>query len=219
MTPDYERAAIKAVETLIKHKIGAAPIVVLPILKNMPGVFVKTFTELSEHTNIDRQEVMDTLGCKNQDAVTTVFIDQDDLKYVVTYNGMLSVGIVNRALARELGHIVLGHDGTRPEKVRNEEAKCFAHHLLCPRPLIHSLQAANIRLTTETIGNITGFYDYCLSCIRKQPAVHVPAELNRQVRDQFIPYIKNLFDYQRYASIKDVSALADLGAYMEGYEE
>ena len=219
MTPDYEKAAIKATETLIKYNIGTAPISALPILKNTPGVLVRTFTELSEQSNIDRQEIMDTLGCKNQDAVTTVFIDDDNLKYIVTYNRMLSVGIVNRALARELGHIVLGHDGTRPEKVRNEEAKCFAHHLLCPRPLIHSLHAAGIRLTTETIGNITGFYDYCLSCIRKQPSVHVPAELNRKVRDQFMPYIRNLFEYQRYASIKDVSALADLGAYMEGYAE
>ena len=219
MTPDFEKAALKATETLIQYNIGTAPIDALPILKNTPGVLVKTFSEISEEKNIDRKDIIDTLGCKNQDAITTVLIDGSDLKYVVAYNRMLSAGIVNRALARELGHIILGHDGSRPEAVRNEEAKCFAHHLLCPRPLIHSLQAANIRLTTEIIGNITGFYDYCLSCIRKQPAVHVPAELNRQVRNQFMPYIKNLFEYQRYASIKDGSALADLGAYMEGYEE
>lgn len=219
MTPDYEKAATKAAETLIKHNIGTAPITALPILKNTPGVLVKTFAEISEQTNIDRQEILDTLGCKNQDAVTTVFVDGQEVKYVVAYNRLLAAGIVNRALARELGHIILGHDGTRPEKVRNEEAKCFAHHLLCPRPLLHSLQASGIRLTTEAVGNITGFYDYCLSCIRKEPAVHVAAELNRKVRDQFMPYIKNLFEYQRYAMIKDVSAVADLGSYMEGYQE
>ena len=219
MTPDYERAAIKATETLIQYKISTAPIDALPLLKKTPGVLVMTFEEMSNHANVDRKEILDNIGCENQDALTTVFVNGDQLQYVVTYNRMLSSGIVNRALARELGHIVLGHDGTKPEKIRNEEAKAFAHHLLCPRPLIHSLQAVNIRLTTEIIGNITGFYDYCLSCIRKQPAVHVPAELNRQVRNQFMPYIKNLFEYQRYASIKDGSALADLGAYMEGYEE
>lgn len=219
MIPDYERAAIKATETLIQHNIGTAPVDPLPILKKTPGVLVMTFEEMSSKTNIDRKEILDTLGCKNQDAVTTVFIDGSELKYVVTFNRMLSNRIIDRALARELGHIVLGHDGTKPESIRNKEAKCFAHHLLCPRPLIHSLQAVNIRLTKEIIGNITGFYDYCLSCIRKQPAVHVPAELNRKVRDQFLPYITNLFEYQRYASLKDGSALADLGAYMEGYEE
>ena len=219
MTPDYEKAAIKATETLIQYKIGAAPIDPLPMLKQTPGVLVLSFEEMANQTNIDRKEILDTLGCKNQDALTTVFVHDDDLKYVVTYNRMLSAGIISRALARELGHIILGHDGTRPEEVRNEEAKCFAHHLLCPRPLIHLIQASNMRLTVELLGNITGFYDYCLSCIRKQPSVVVPAELNRQVSKQFLPYITNLFEYQRYAAMQDGSALADLGVYMKGYEE
>ena len=219
MTPDYERAAIKASETLIKHQIGTAPIDPLPILKQTPGVLVFTFEEMSNKNNVDRKEIMNTLGCKNQDAVTTVFVDDDELRYIVTYNRMLSFGMISRALARELGHIVLGHDGSKPEDVRNEEAKCFAHHLLCPRPLIHSIQATGIKLTVETLGNVTGFYDYCLSCIRQQPSVKVPAELNRLIRDQFMPYVLNLFEYQRYASSNDGSALADLGAYMNDYEE
>lgn len=219
MTPDYEKAAIKATETLIKYNIGAAPIDPLPMLKQTPGVLVLSFEEMANQTNIDRNEILDKLGCKNQDAVTTVFVDNDELKYVVTYNRMLSFGMVNRALARELGHIILGHDGSRPEEVRNEEAKCFAHHLLCPRALIHTVQATGIKLTVEAVGNMTGFYDYCLSCIRKQPSVTVSVELNRQVRDQFMPYVLNLFEYQKYASHSDGSAMADFGAYMEGYEE
>ena len=219
MTPDYERAAIKATKTLIQHQVGTAPIDPLPILKKTQGVIVLSFEEMSQKTNIDRKKILDTFGCSNQDAVTTVFVDGDELKYVVTYNRMLSTGIIGRALARELGHILLGHDGSRPEEVRNEEAKCFAHHLLCPRPLIHLLQATGIRLTVEAMGNITGFYDHCLSCIRKQPAVKVPAKLNKMVSMQFMPYVMNLFDYQRYASMRDGSALADLGAYMDYYEE
>ena len=219
MTPDYERAAIKATKTLIEHQIGTAPIDPLPILKKTPGVIVLSFEEMSKKTNIDRKQILDTFGCSNQDAVTTVFVDGDELKYVVAYNRMLSTGIIGRALARELGHILLGHDGSRPEEVRNEEAKCFAHHLLCPRPLIHLIQATNIRLTVEMLGNVTGFYDHCVSCIRKQPAVKVPSELNKLVSRQFMPYVLNLFDYQRYASLHDGSALADLGAYMDYYEE
>ena len=34
MTPDYQKAAIKAMETLIQYQIGTAPIDPLPILKN-----------------------------------------------------------------------------------------------------------------------------------------------------------------------------------------
>ena len=219
MTPDFEKAATKAAETLIKYNIGTAPVDPLPILKKTPGVLVMTFEEMSSKTNIDRKEILDKLGCSNQDALTTVFVNDEKLQYIVTYNRLLSAGIVSSALDRELGHIVMGHDGTKTEEVRNAEAICFAHHLMCPRPLIHALQAINIRLTTETVGNITGFYDYCLSCIRKQPGVKVPSELNKKVRDQFLPYIYNMLDYQRYASLKDGSALADFGSYMDYYEE
>ena len=219
MTPDYQTAAIKATETLIRYNIGTAPVDPLPILKKVPGVIVLSFEEMSQKINVDRKKILDTIGCDNQDAVTTVFIDEGNLKYVVAYNRILSTGFIGRALARELGHILLGHDGSRPEEVRNEEAKCFAHHLLCPRPLIHLLQATGIRLTTEALGNITGFYDHCLSCIRKQPSVEVPAELNKKVSEQFMPYVMNLFEYQRYASLKDGSALADLGSYMDNYIE
>lgn len=219
MKPDYERAALKATETLIKHNVCSAPVDPLPILKKTPGVLVMTFEEMSHKTNINRKELLNMFGCENQDAVTTAYVNGDHIHYVVTYNKMMPSRIIDRALARELGHILLGHDGTRPEEVRNEEAKCFAHHLLCPRPLIHAVNATGIRLTVETVGNITGFYDHCLSCIRKQPGVSVPAELNRKVRDKFMPYIVNLFEFQRYASLKDGSAMADFGNYMEGYEE
>lgn len=219
MTPDYTKAAIKATETLIQYKISTAPIDPLPIMKQTPGVLVLTFQEMSNHTNIDRQEILNQLGCENQDALTTVFVNGSDLKYIVTYNRLLSERIISRALARELGHIILGHDGTKPENIRNDEARCFAHHLLCPRPLIRAIQDTGIDLTVETLGNITGFYEYCLSCIREQPSVIVPADLNRKVKEQFLPYINNLSEYLRYASSKDTSALADLGAYMEGYAE
>ena len=217
--PDYQSAAIKAAEVLIQYGICTAPVDPLPILKSWPGVFVVSFTEMSEHLGINRQDLVSICGNDNQDAVTSVHLSGDSVRYIVAYNQRLPFHIVKRALARELGHIALGHDGTRPEDVRNEEARCFAHHLLCPRALIHSVQASNLRLTTELLGNMTGFYDLCLSCVRKTPGVSVPAELNRKVRDQFKPYFMNLFEFQRYASSKDGSALADLGTYMDGYEE
>ena len=219
MIPDYERAAIKATETLIKHNIGTAPIDPLPILKKTPGVLVLSFEEMSKKANIDRREIISMIGCENQDAVTTVYLDGENVRYVVAYNRLLSSRIIDRALARELGHILLGHDGTRPESVRQEEAKCFAHHLLCPRPLIHSIQASGLRLTMEVFGNITGFGEHCLSCMRKQPPVHVSAELNRAVREQFSTYISEFLDFQSFLSAEDDSMIANFGTYLDGYEE
>ena len=219
MTPDYLLSATKATETLIKFGISSAPVDPLPILKKTPGVLVVSYQSLSDDLERDRQCMIETFGEKNQDAFTSVNIKDGKKLYIVTFNQMLSLSLVQRALARELGLILLGHDGTRPEDVRNEEAKCFAHHLLVPRALIHMFQASNLRLTEEVLGNLTGCYHYCLSCMRKTPAVNVPRELNAQVRDQFIPYFRNFFDFQRYAAHKDGSALADLGTYMDGYEE
>ena len=219
MTPDYERAAIKATETLIRYRISSAPVDPLPILKQMPGVFVMTFAEASDRAHMDRQDLMNMYGCDNLDAVTNVYLSEDRKHYVVTYNRLLPSRIIDMALARELGHIVLGHDGSRPEDVRQEEARCFAHHLMCPRPLIHALSASNLRITEDMLRNIAGCPDHCMSCIRKQPGVFVPVELNRIVRDNFMPYILNFFEYQRHAAQYDGSALADLGTYMDHYEE
>ena len=219
MTPDYQLAAIKATETLIKYGVRTAPVDPLPILKLLPGVFVMTFAEASDKVQINRKDLMNLYGCDNLDAVTNVYISGDKKHYIVTYNRLLPSRIVDMALARELGHIILEHDGTRPEDVRQEEARCFAHHLMCPRPLIHAISASNLRVTEDLVRNIAGFPDCCFSCIRKQPGVTVPPELNRIVRDNFMPYILNFFEYQRNAAKYDGSALADLGTYMDNYIE
>lgn len=217
MTPDYETAALKATEMLIKHNISSAPVATMPMLKKIPGVLVLSFAEASSNIGMDRDTLVHM--CGNQDAVTSVHVNGSKVQYVVTYNQQLPFYILHRALARELGHIVLGHDGSLPEDIRNEEAKCFANHLLCPRPLIYSLKATGFRLTTEMVGNLTGCYDYCLSCMRRLPGINIPAELNRIVRNNFMPYILNFIDYHRNIMNKDGSALADLGTFMDGYEE
>lgn len=219
MSPDYENAALQATQLLIRFGVNSAPISPLPILKHYPGVLVVSYDSLSGKLSQERQHVIAAFGENSQDAFTTVSVRDNKLHYIVTYNQHLSQILVSRALARELGHIVLGHDGSRPEDVRNNEARAFAHHLLCPRPLIHAVQASGIRLTEEVLGNLTGCYHHCLSCIRYMPGVHVPAELNRAVRDQFMDYFVNFFNYQRSVMHGDGSALADLGTYMDGYEE
>ncbi|MBP5726628.1 MAG: ImmA/IrrE family metallo-endopeptidase [Clostridia bacterium] len=219
MQPDYLKAATAAAETLIKYGISSTPVSPLPILKKLPGVLVVSYENMASDMCEDRRCIISMFGEKNQDAFTSINMVDGKPQYLVTYNQRLSLAFVQRALARELGHILLGHDGSRPDEVRTLEAKCFAHHLLVPRALIHAIEALNIQITTEVLGNLTGCYDYCLSCMRRTPGVAVPAELNRQVQDQFMPYILNFFEFYRYASRKDHSALADFGTYMEGYEE
>lgn len=217
MTPDYNKAATKAMETLINNKICETPISPLPILKKMQGVIVLSFAEMSTLTDIDRSSLVAMFG-ENQDAAS-FYINKGKIKYVVAYNQRLPFYILHKGLSRELGHIVLGHDGTRPEEIRSAEAYCFAHHLLCPRPLIKAIQDANIKLTIETIRNLTGCDERCLARMKKEPGAIVAPELNRKVKEQFREHVENLLEFQRVLSINDPSYLADLGDYMNNYSE
>jgi hypothetical protein len=191
----------------------------LPVFKRTPGVLVLSFTEMSSGIGMDRNELVSMFEAENHDAVTTVHRVDGDLHYVVAYNQRLPMYILQRALAREMGHIVLGHDGSLPEDVRMAESLTFAHHFLCPRPLIHAVQEAGIPLTVEVLGNMTGCYERCLIGMRKTPAAHVPAEMNRQIKAQFPDYVKNFLDYESFLSQTDESMIANFGTYMDGYEE
>ena len=217
MTPDYEKAASMALETLIKHKITAAPIDPLAIVKRTEGVLAMPFAELACNAGIERSNLVPMFGM-NQDAVT-FYINADRVRYVVAYNQYLPFDMLRRGLARELGHIVMGHDGTRPPEIRMAESMCFAKHLIFPRPLIHAIQESGIPFTVEVIGSVTGCYDRCLSCLRKQPGVKTPAELNRAVKEQFADCIQNFIAFEKYLTKSDHSALADFGSFMENYEE
>ena len=219
MTPDYDRAATAAAEILIKYGICTAPVDPIPIFKKAPGFNVVTFTEMSRMVGVDRQDILSSLDASNRDAVSSVYLKNGKNHYLVAYNMRLPQYLVQRALAREMGHIVLGHDGTRPQEVRNAEALCFAHHLICPRALIHAIQESGTKITTEVLGNTTGCYERCLIGMRRDPATHVPAELNRKIRDQFADYLSDFLDFQSFLSQDDDSMIANFGTFMDGYEE
>ena len=219
MTPDFDRAATAAAEILIKYGISTAPVDPIPIFKKAPGYNVVTFTEMSHMIGVNRADLLSSFDAESHDAVSSAYLKNGSLHYLVAYNMRLPSYLIQRALAREMGHIVLGHDGSRPQEVRNAEALCFAHHLLCPRALIHAIQESGTRLTVEVLGNTTGCYERCLIGMRRDPATHVPAELNRRIRDQFADYLADFLDFQSFLSRDDDSMIANFGTFMDGYEE
>ena len=219
MNPDFDRAATAAAEILIKYGISTAPVDPIPIFKKADGFNVVTFTEMSHMVGVDRQDLISSFDASNHDAVSSVYLKNGKKHYLVAYNMRLPQYLVQRALAREMGHIVLGHDGTLPQDVRNAEALCFAHHLICPRALIHAIQESGAKITTEVLGNTTGCYERCLIGMRREPATHVPAELNRKIREQFADYLADFLDFQTFLSQEDDSMIANFGTFMDGYEE
>ena len=182
-------------------------------------MFVTTFAEMAARTGNNREDILASFSYENRDVITTVNLGGTKPRYLVAYNQRLPVYMQQRALARELGHIVLGHDGTRPDDIRNAEAIMFARHLICPRPLIKALQDEIGPLTMEIVGNLTGCYERCMIGIRNTPGANVPAELNRKVKDQFYEYICNFVSCKDILTEGDVTNVADFGTYMDCYED
>lgn len=219
MIADFDRAATLAMETLVANNITETPIDSLSILLKYPGVRVMSFTHFATQAGIDRHDLVPLFG-GNQDAATFhLDMDMDGVAYVVVYNMRLPHEIILRGVARELGHIVLGHDGkTRPTHVRYAETMCFAHHLLSPRPVIHMLQR-EIPLTMNVLTATTGCSDECVDDLRTIPGVRVPAELNRKVKDLFARGINEYIHFYKAAEKQDRTPLIDFGSYMDNYEE
>ena len=213
---DYTRAATKAAETLIKYNIKKTPVSPLPILQSMENVIVVSFEEIGTISGIDRANIMELFG-KCKDAFSSIHTKSGNMVYIVAYNAMLPFNMLQRALAREMGHIILGH--TERTQDNEAEAQFFAQHLLCPRPMIHAIQAISLRITEDLLSNMTGIYQQYIIELRKAPGVEVPAQLNRFVRSQFMPFIMNFYEFYRDVKPQDGSALVDFGTYMDNYAE
>lgn len=219
MKPDFDKAATKAMEILLANQTTETPVDSLSILLKQPGVRVISFTKFAMEAGMEREDLVPLFG-SNQDAATfNLGMDIDGVRYVVVYNMRLPFEIIWRGIARELGHIVLGHDGvTRPQEVRRLEAVCFAHHLISPRPIIHMLRQ-EIPLTMNVLTATTGCSDECVDELREIPGAHVPAELNRQVKELFARGVGEYISFYKAAKKQDRSPVIDFGSYMDNYEE
>lgn len=211
---DYVKAASKAYETLIKYNVCKAPVSPFPILDKLDNVDVVSFEELEKTSGVDPRSI----GCgKCSDAFSMIQEAHGQQTYMVAYNNRLPFSILQRALSCELGHVILGH--TERSESNEAEARFFAMHLICPRPLIHLMQVISMRLTEDLVANLTGVFHQEFIRIRHEPGVLIPARLNKFVGNQFLPFVLNFYEYYRDVAPKDGSALADFGHYMDFYEE
>ena len=219
MIPDYSRAATAAMQLLLDNKITETPISSSRLLLSYPHVRVMSFSNMADNSEVNREDLVPLFGL-NQDAATFRVYDMEDIDYVVIYNMKLPHEEIRRSLARELGHIVLGHDGqTRATEVRRAEALCFAHHLLTPRPIINMILESGMPLTMNVLVHTTGCSEDCVEEIQEIPETAVPPELNRRVKELFAPHIEEYIRFHKAAPKKDHSPIVDFGTYMDGYDE
>lgn len=220
-TPDLDAAAVKAMEILRDHNIAEAPVNPLPFLQEYKNVRVMPFTKMAQYAGMERHDLVPMFG-GNQDAALfhMAMPGLENVEYVIVYNLRLPHEIIYRGIARELGHIALGHDGmTRHPEARRAEAMCFAHHLLCPRPIIHMIRQSDMPLTMDALTETVGCSDVCVYDMQAIPGVHVPANLNRAVRDLMAPHIHEYIRFHLSSPLPDRSNVVDLGTYMDFYEE
>ena len=207
---DYTRAAVKAYETLIKYEVCKTPVETLKILERMGNVDVISFDELNCRG-------LAPVLWKCGDAMTSIRYENGRTIYVIIYNEMLPHDILQRAFAREMGHVVLEH--TESSSENDAEALCFAQHLLCPRPLLHTIQVTSMRITEDLVQNLTGLNSQYIVSMRRTPGVDVPAKINKFVSNLFLPFAVNVFEFYRDVKPFDGSAVADFGTFMDNYAE
>lgn len=121
MKPDFQKAERKAKE--LKEAGADCPLMILKSLRNVSAV---SFADASARYGIEREILISMFDSGNQDAITMF----KDGSYLVIYNQELPCKTIRYAVARELGHIVMEHDGSRSEDVRMKEAECFAKKFL-----------------------------------------------------------------------------------------
>lgn len=211
---DYLKAATKASEILIRHNVRKSPVLPLPILKQMDNVQIVTFGELHDVSSVDVRKIC---GGKFRDACLMILSENGKKKYMIAYNDLLPDLVLQKALAVELGHVVLSH--TERSAENEDEANFFALHLLCPRPLVHLMQAISMRITEDLLANLTGILQQTLIAMRRAPGVAVSAHTNRFIGNQFLPFLLNYFEYYRDVKPPDGSALVDFGTFMDNYTE
>mgnify|MGYP007122071943 CR=1 FL=1 len=122
MVPNYKQSAAAAVDAVARFGPVSSPDALLKVFAGLPGVH--TFS----------LDISPLPGHDDWDALTCVRRKDGVLQYIVMYNTSLPSFLLLRSLARELGHIILQHDGSCPENIWMEEANCFAYHLLCCAP-------------------------------------------------------------------------------------
>ena len=74
-------------------------------------------------------------------------------------------------------------------------------------------------MTLNVLANVCGCIDECVYDMQTIPGVHVPAELNRQVRGLFERGVNEYLRFHNAPPHIDRSPLIDLGSFMDNYEE
>lgn len=201
---DCITAATQALRALAKFKISRTPIYPQQVLQASAVSSIITFGNSHEEMVVSTTQTMPD-GKKH---------------YLFSVNRNAPIGELSLMLSICIGHIYLGHAGNPHECTQRKESECFAIHFKFPRPMIKLLQERGYVFTKESFSRIFGYCDPCLNSILNAPTVSTSPELNRLVKEQFVPYVNLLEELGLLKTDKRKSGQPlDLSNYMAGYED
>lgn len=220
MTPDFDRAATLAAETLIAHGICKLPVKPETIIPTVPNCALVPYRDVARLINISRDEVVAMFDPAKDAVCYTMNLSDGRHYYIVAYNQQKPFDRLRFTLAHELGHILCGHIGVKDKAVREAEADCFGRNLIMPRAMVAMLTRRGIPPIDTNFYNIAGCTPQCLERITQAPGAHVDKRLNRKIRELFIGYLDYLLDSDLIVREPDeTNHIVDLGKFMDGYEE
>ncbi len=138
--PDYHRATRDAYRTLLAAKICTLPVDVSEICARCHDTKLVSLSEADRLMNYDRN--FDPFGDgPSRTALTVRRWHEGHACHTILWNdNELSPksGAFRFAIAHELAHVILRHEGGQ-STTSELEANLFALHLLCPRPVLDVL--------------------------------------------------------------------------------
>lgn len=214
---DCTTAATQAARALVKFGISRAPVYPHKVLQQSQSATMVSFADADELERIIRYTRLETFRQANDMVMSAVHETQNGLyHYIFAVNREAPIGKVRLALSVELGHIYMGHQMHR--KDMQNDALCFAMHFAFPRALIRLLEERGFKFTKESFQRIFGDCEWSLDMMMAADAVHVSPELNRMVKEQFVPHVDMLED-TGILGMPAEGPRIELAGYMAGYED
>ena len=166
--PDLHRAADAAARVLLAQRVDALPVDPLRLLRACRDTQVYTFEDAADTLDVPRAAIAAHL--RDADAVTYRMPSAEKLLYIIVYRTDGNPARLRFTLAHELGHRVLGHEGTSPAE--EAEADCFASHLLCPEPVVKAV-AAHTADVVWRLAQACYVTDACARCALARPSARL----------------------------------------------
>lgn len=216
---DCTTAATQASRALVKFGITRAPVYPHKVLQQSLLATMISFEDPEELDRIILNTKLTAFRKANDMVMSTIHNTSEGKQhYIFAVNRDAPLGKIRLALAVELGHIYLGHDRSKADVSKVHDAECFALHFEFPRALIKLLTERGYVFTKESFQRIFGDCEWCLNTLMNAEPVIVSPELNRMVKEQFVPHV-DLLEETGILSMPVCGEELDLSRYMEGYAD